>query len=112
MRLLSLMLLFDCCTLVAAAPPQCPMPPQAPAARPLCVCGDTCKCEAGRCPTGCPTAQPSVESNHDLWLIDGRFVYLPKGQKPAAFAPQFQPFTQPGFGGFGGCAGGSCGGGR
>jgi len=52
------------CRLTAAERPrQCPLPPQAPAVR-ACICGDSCVCPAGACPSRCPVvvqAAPVVQ---------------------------------------------------
>lgn len=44
-----------------AAPPQAPKPPLAPPVeqKPMCICGDACKCPTGDCPGKCPVKAPA-----------------------------------------------------
>lgn len=108
MRLFALMLLFDCCTVLAADPPRFEVrnrcTPQfvvvnKTAAAP-CVCGPDCACSAAvTCGCGHVRANPAPP----LYVVPAHFggtVYGP---------PVHYPFGSPGFDGTGGCAGGSCG---
>ena len=64
-------ILFAPCRITAAErPKQCPCPPQAPPVRLACICGDSCACPAGVCPSRCPAVQASAPAvTYQLQLV-------------------------------------------
>jgi hypothetical protein len=53
-----------------------------------CICQDNCKCKSGECPGKCPTAEVKTsvlkEYDFELWLVNGKYAYYPKGATPFA----------------------------